>query len=90
MQVFQGLPLRVLCLAQLLNQVLLDALQLTHFVLHCMDRGLAPLLSFLVLPTDELLLLLLAQALILQELALIVLDLLRLLPFPLSISRLIF
>ena len=54
-QIFQCYLLRVLRLAQLLYQVRLHALQLTHFTLHCVDLFLSSLLSEFILPLHFLL-----------------------------------
>ena len=88
MEVLERLLLRVLRLAQLLDQVLFNTLQLLHLGLHIVDRLLARLLLLRVHPGRLLLLLNLVQCLELDELPLVLLNLQSPVPFSLDIVRL--
>ena len=77
MEVLQRLALSILSLAELLDQVLLNGLELAHFFTHSVDILLAYRGALSVQPRDFLLLLLLGEGLILQELSLIQTNLLR-------------
>ncbi len=71
MQILKSFLLCVLGLTKLLNQVLLYALKLAHFVDNGIDGSLLNLLSFSVLSRDRFLLLYLRQCFVLEELALV-------------------
>ena len=88
-QVLQRLLLRVLSLAQLLDQVLFNALQLLHLGLHIVNRLLTALLLLRVQLRRLLLLLSLGQCLVLDELPLVLLDLQSPVSFHLDIVLLV-
>ena len=89
MQVLKGLLLCILCLAQLINQVRLDAFELVHFALDLLDHLLPILLLQGVLPADFLLHLSLLYAFKLLELPLVHPNLYRLFSLLLYIKALL-
>ena len=80
-QILQSLLLGVLSLAQLLDQVLLHALQLLHLISYFVDLILTPVLSLSILFWNGFGLLLLCECFVLQKLLLMLFDLHCSLPF---------